>query len=173
MLDSDFSPGKDGIPTALTERVTFRGRDAVLLVLGLAVVLVNGDLVVGATSTLARAAGIPDSVIGGTIVAAGTSTPEFAVSLVANRQGRLGVFVGNIVGSNVFNVLGVLGVAAVIQPLSFESVAWHIVVTVHGRGAVDGPTALVAGGSVVRCLGGRTVGPGTTGAGRMRDPRLY
>ena len=130
MLDSDFSLGNDGIPTTLTERVTFRGRDVVLLVLGLAVVLVRGDLVVGAASTLARAAGTPDPVSGGTIVATGTSTPAFAVSLVAVRHGRLGVFVGKIVGSNVFNVLGVLGVAAVIQPLSFESLAWHIAITV-------------------------------------------
>ena len=133
--DADFSSENAGIPTALTERVTFRGRDAVLLILGLAVVLASGDLMVGAASTLARAAGIPDSVIGGTIVAAGTSTPEFAVSLVAMRKGRLGVSVGNIVGSNVFNVLGALGVAAVIRPLSFgsvalESVGWLVVVTV-------------------------------------------
>ena len=133
--DTDPGPEKEGVPTALTERVTVRGRDAVLLVLGLAVVLVSGDLMVEAASTLARTAGIPDSVIGGTIVAAGTSTPEFAVSLVAMRQGRLGVSVGNVVGSNVFNVLGVLGVAAIIRPLSFgsvalESVAWLIIVTV-------------------------------------------
>ncbi|MUV56864.1 calcium/sodium antiporter [Halogeometricum sp. CBA1124] len=133
--DTVPSSVSEGIPTALTERVTFRGRDAVLLVLGLAVVLVSGDLMVGAASTLARAAGIPDSIIGGTIVAAGTSTPEFAVSLVAIRQGRLGVSVGNVVGSNIFNMLGVLGVAAVIRPVSFgsvalESVAWLIVVTV-------------------------------------------
>jgi len=125
----------EGIPTALTERVTFRGRDALLLVVGLAVVLVSGDLMIGAASTLARAGGIPDSVIGGTIVAAGTSTPEFAVSLVAMREGRLGVSVGNVVGSNVFNVLGALGVGAIIRPLSFggvalESVAWLVVVTV-------------------------------------------
>ena len=131
----DLGPENEAIPTALTERVTFRGRDAVLLVVGVAVVLVSGDLMVGAASTLARAASIPDSVIGGTIVAAGTSTPEFAVSLVAVRRGRLGVSVGNVVGSNVFNLLGVLGVAAVVRPLSFgsvtlESVAWLLVVTV-------------------------------------------
>jgi cation:H+ antiporter len=123
------------IPTALTERVSFRGRDAVLLVVGLAVVLVSGDLMVSAASTLARDAGISESVIGGTIVAAGTSTPEFAVSLVAIGQGRLGVSVGNVVGSNVFNLLGIMGVAAVVRPLSFppvvlESVAWLLVVTV-------------------------------------------
>jgi cation:H+ antiporter len=121
------------VPTALTERLSFPGRDVVFLVAGLAVVLVSGDLLVGAASTLARAAGLSDSVVGGTIVAAGTSTPEFAVSLVAVRRGRLGVSVGNVVGSNVFNVLGILGVAAVVRPLSFggvalETVAWLAVV---------------------------------------------
>lgn len=123
------------IPTALTERVSFRGRDAVFFVVGLAVVLVSGDLMVSAASTLARGAGISESVIGGTIVAAGTSTPEFAVSLVAIRQGRLGVSVGNVVGSSVFNMLGILGVAAALRPLAFdavllESVVWLIAVSV-------------------------------------------
>jgi cation:H+ antiporter len=123
------------IPTALTERVSFRGRDAAFLVVGVAVVLVSGDLMVSAASTLARGAGISESVIGGTIVAAGTSTPEFAVSLVAIRQGRLGVSVGNVVGSNVFNVLGIMGVAAVLRPLTFdavllESVRWLVAVSV-------------------------------------------
>ena len=132
---SDAAPETTGIPTQLTERVAFRGRDAVLLVVGLVVVLISGDLMVGAASTLARTAGISDSVIGGTIVAAGTSTPEFAVSLVAMRRGRLGVSVGNIVGSNVFNMLGILGVAATIRPFSFgavalESIAWLTIVVV-------------------------------------------
>jgi cation:H+ antiporter len=132
---ANVSSETTAIPTALTERVAFRGRDALLLVVGLAVVLVSGDLMVGAASTLARAAGVSDSVIGGTIVAAGTSTPEFAVSLVAMNQGRLGVSVGNVVGSNVFNMFGILGVAAALRPLSFgsvalESVAWLTVVSV-------------------------------------------
>jgi cation:H+ antiporter len=132
---SDAAPETTAFPTQLTERVAFRGRDAALLVVGLVVVLVSGDLMVGAASTLARAAGISDSVIGGTIVAAGTSTPEFAVSLVAMRQGRLGVSVGNVVGSNVFNMLGILGLAAVVRPFSFgavalESVAWLTVLAV-------------------------------------------
>ncbi|MXR40589.1 calcium/sodium antiporter [Halobaculum sp. WSA2] len=133
--DADPAAETDTIPTELTERVSFRGRDAVLLMVGLAVVLVSGDLMVGAASSLARTAGVPDSVIGGTVVAAGTSTPEFAVSLVAMRQGQIGVSVGNVVGSNVFNMLGVLGLGAVVRPLSFgtvalESVAWLTVVTV-------------------------------------------
>ncbi|WP_152041920.1 sodium:calcium antiporter [Salinigranum salinum] len=125
----------NAVSTALTERVDFRGRDALLLVVGLGVVLVCGDLLVGAASALARGAGVSDLVIGSTIVAAGTSTPEFAVSLVAMRRGRLGVSVGNVVGSNVFNVLGIMGLSAVIRPLSvgpdvLQTVAWLTVVSV-------------------------------------------
>jgi len=67
---------------------------------------------VEAASTLARSAGVSDWAIGGTIVAAGTSTPELAVSLVAMRRGHVGMSVGNVVGSNVFNVLGIMGIAA-------------------------------------------------------------
>jgi cation:H+ antiporter len=123
------------VPTVLAERVSFPGRDVVFLVVGLAVVLVSGDRLVEAASILARAAGLSDSVVGGTIVAAGTSTPEFAVSLVAMRRRRLGVSVGNVVGSNVFNVLGILGIGAVVRPLSFgpvalETMAWLTVIVV-------------------------------------------
>jgi cation:H+ antiporter len=138
---SDASEAEPAVPTGLTERVSFQGRDALLLLVGLAVVLVSGDLMVSTASTLARGAGVSESVIGGTIVAAGTSTPEFAVSLVAIRRGRLGVSVGNVVGSNVFNMLGILGVASLVRPLTFEavlleSVAWLLVVAVLVVGAL-------------------------------------
>jgi len=124
-----------GVPASLTDRVSFPGRDVVFVVVGLAVVLVSGNLLVGAASSLARGAGVSEWVIGGTIVAAGTSTPEFAVSLVAMRSGRIGVSVGNIVGSNVFNMLGILGLAAVVQPLAVGdaalwTLAWLAVVSV-------------------------------------------
>jgi len=131
--DPDDPPA--GVPASLTDRVSFPGRDVVFVVVGLAVVLVSGDLLVGAASSLARGAGVSEWVIGGTIVAAGTSTPEFAVSLVAMRSGRIGVSVGNIVGSNVFNMLGILGLAAVVQPLAvgdaaLGTLAWLAVVSV-------------------------------------------
>ncbi|WP_256297645.1 sodium:calcium antiporter [Haloarchaeobius salinus] len=118
----------------ITGRLTFPGRDPLLLVVGLVVVLVSGDALVGAASALARGAGVSEWVIGGTIVAAGTSTPEFAVSLVALRRGSLGVSIGNVVGSNVFNVLAVLGVGALVRPLSVSPVAletfgWLLAVT--------------------------------------------
>lgn len=125
--DSDAStqPSPEGtdITRDLLDHSGSTGRDVALLVAGLAVVLVSGDLLIGAASTLARGAGISEWVIGGTIVAAGTSTPEFAVSLVAVRRGSMGVSVGNIVGSNIFNVLGVLGMAALVQPLAVSATA--------------------------------------------------
>jgi cation:H+ antiporter len=145
------------ITRAATERVAFRGRDAVLLVSGLAVVLVSGDLMVGAATTLARGVGISEWVIGGTVVAAGTSTPEFAVSLVAVRRGRLGISVGNVVGSNVFNLVGVLGFAAAVRPLSLSGAAswslwWLVAISV----AVVG--ALWTGRQLSRPEGGLLVG---------------
>ncbi|UPW00468.1 calcium/sodium antiporter [Halorussus gelatinilyticus] len=117
------------------ERDSSSVRDVATLVVGLAVVLVSGHFMVEAATELALAAGISQWVVGGTIVAAGTSTPEFAVSLVAMRRGSVGVSVGNVVGSNVFNMVGVLGLAAVVRPLSvpaaaLESVAWLTVLVV-------------------------------------------
>lgn len=121
--------------TGVTDRDAFRGRHAAMLVAGLAITLVSGDVMVRTASTLARGVGISEWVIGGTVVAAGTSTPEFAVSLVAMRRGSIGLSVGNVVGSNVFNMLGVVGVGAAVRPLSFggaaiESLAWLTVVSV-------------------------------------------
>jgi len=114
--------------------VSFRGRDALVLVSGLVLVLASGHFMVVAASDLARTAGISDWVIGGTIVAAGTSTPEFAVSLVAFRKGHVGMSVGNVVGSNIFNVLGIMGLAAAVQPLAvggnaIETLAWLTAIT--------------------------------------------
>ncbi|WP_267640139.1 sodium:calcium antiporter [Haloarchaeobius amylolyticus] len=125
--------GDGGVTRPVTERVSVPGRDVVFLVAGLALVLVSGDYMVLAASALARGAGISEWVIGGTIVAAGTSTPEFAVSLVAIRQRSLGVSVGNVVGSNVLNITGIMGLAAVIQPIAvsgsvFSTLAWLVVV---------------------------------------------
>lgn len=113
----------EGVTRPVTEQLTFRGRDVVSLVGGLALVLVSGDYMVVAASGLARGVGISEWVIGGTIVAAGTSTPEFAVSLVAIQRGSLGVSVGNVVGSNIYNITGIMGVAAVVRPLVVSSTA--------------------------------------------------
>lgn len=127
----DRARTEGGLTRSVTELPDFRGRDVASLVGGLAVVLVSGDYMVLAASELARGAGISEWVIGGTIVAAGTSTPEFAVSLVAVRRGSLDVSVGNVIGSNIYNVTGILGVAAVVRPLTMsgtalETLAWLV-----------------------------------------------
>ncbi|MCB0215331.1 MAG: sodium:calcium antiporter [Caldilineae bacterium] len=91
-------------------------RDGLLLLVGVAVVVGGGHLLVESASSLARAFGVSDWVIGVTIVAAGTSSPELFTSLVAATRGHHGISVGNLIGSDLFNLLGVLGLAAVINP---------------------------------------------------------
>ncbi len=91
-------------------------RDPILLAVGIAAVVGGGHLLVESASGVARAIGISDWVIGVTIVAAGTSAPELATSLVAALRGHQGISIGNLIGSDIFNLLGVLGLAAVINP---------------------------------------------------------
>lgn len=84
---------------------------------GLAVLVVGGELVVRGASRLAISLGISPIVVGLTVVAFGTSSPELAVSLGATLEGSSDVAVGNVVGSNIYNILLVLGVAALVRPL--------------------------------------------------------
>lgn len=87
------------------------------LALGFAVLLVGADLLVDGAIEIARSLGVSEVVIGITLVAIGTSLPELAVSIVSVMKGEHGLVIGNIVGSNLFNMLAVIGVAASIQPM--------------------------------------------------------
>ena len=98
-------------------------RAAAAIVGGLVFVIVGGHLLVVSASDIARLFGVPAWAIGATVVAAGTSTPELAVSLVALRRGRVGVSLGNVIGSNVLNLLGALGIAALLRPLTVDPAA--------------------------------------------------
>lgn len=89
----------------------------VLLVGGLAVLIVGAEVLVRGASRLASALGIPSLIIGLTIVAFGTSSPELAVSVQSALNGQADIAIGNVVGSNIFNVLFILGISAVIVPL--------------------------------------------------------
>ncbi|WP_442506196.1 calcium/sodium antiporter [Novipirellula sp. SH528] len=93
----------------------------VLLLLGLAILVVGAEFLVRGAVTLAEAARISPLVIGLTVVAFGTSAPELAVSSVSSLKGDAAIALGNVVGSNIFNVLLILGVSAVIVPLSVSS----------------------------------------------------
>ena len=88
------------------------------LIAGLAILLVGAELLVGAASRIALALGIPPLVVGLTVVAFGTSAPELAVSLRAALDSSAELAVGNVVGSNIFNILFILGVSALVAPLA-------------------------------------------------------
>ena len=91
----------------------------VFLALGFFLLVKGADWFVDGASGLARKLGIPQLVIGLTIVAMGTSLPEAAVSISAALRGNAGITIGNIVGSNIFNILFVVGTAALIVPVEF------------------------------------------------------
>jgi cation:H+ antiporter len=96
----------------------FKWYDIFRLITGVAIIIFCADKLVDSSSILAKMFGISEWMIGITIVAAGTSVPELATSIVAVSKGRHGISVGNLIGSDLFNMLGVLGVAAIIRPLT-------------------------------------------------------
>ncbi len=89
----------------------------ILFILGVALLAVGGELLVRGASGLARRLGIPPLIVGLTVVAFGTSAPEAAVSLFASLAGQADIALGNVVGSNILNLLLILGVSAAIVPL--------------------------------------------------------
>ena len=89
----------------------------VLSVAGLAVTIVGAKLLVDGAVSVARDFGVSEALIGVTVVAIGTSLPELATTLVAARRGQNDVAFGNVIGSNIFNVLGILGITALVSPL--------------------------------------------------------
>ncbi len=97
--------------------------DVLLVLLGLALLLAGSRLFLDGAVGMARSLGVSELVIGLTIVAAGTSLPETATSVVAALRGERDIAVGNVVGSNVFNILGVLGLASLVSPVGVEVAA--------------------------------------------------
>jgi cation:H+ antiporter len=91
-------------------------RDAGLVLLGLALLVGGAQLLVNAAVDIAQQLGVSQLVIGLTIIAAGTSLPELATSLLASLRGQREIAVGNIIGSNIFNLFGVLGLTALVSP---------------------------------------------------------
>jgi cation:H+ antiporter len=100
-------------------------RAALMTLGGLVVLVIGARLLVDSATTIARTYGISEAVIGLTIVAVGTSLPELATSVVAALRKQTEIAVGNIVGSNIFNIFGILGLTAVIAPIPAEArFAW-------------------------------------------------
>ena len=106
-LDSDTEPA---------EKVSI-GKSILLLIVGLGLLIASSRMLVWGAINVAQALGVSDLLIGLTIVAVGTSLPELASSIAAARRGENDLAVGNIIGSNIFNTLVVVGIAAVITPI--------------------------------------------------------
>ena len=96
-------------------------RESLLLAMGLAFIVGGSHVLVMSASSLARSFGISEWTIAVTVVAAGTSAPEFATALVGVLKGRYGISLGSLIGSDIFNLLGVLGLAGMLQPVEVTS----------------------------------------------------
>lgn len=94
----------------------------VWIIVGLACLIGGSNLFVEGATKVAEHIGVSEAVIGLTIVAGGTSLPELATSVVSVRKGNSGIAIGNVLGSNVFNILAILGVAGVITPIHLQGI---------------------------------------------------
>jgi cation:H+ antiporter len=125
---------------------------------GIAGVVWGADLLVRAAIELAQSLGVSDAVIGLSIVAVGTSLPELATTVVATLRRQSDVAFGNIVGSNIFNVLGILGVTALVQPLAVPASIARFDVWVMLAVAVVGIAFAITGWRLSRLEGGLLLG---------------
>lgn len=95
---------------------------SIWVIAGLGALIYGGDRFVAGASGIARGLGVSEAIIGLTIVAAGTSLPELATSVTAALKGQTGIALGNVIGSNIFNIFLVLGASATIRPLAFGDI---------------------------------------------------
>ena len=114
-----FSIPNDDDDEALEKPMSV-GKILLFVLLGLAGLIFGGNIFVNGATELARVAGLSEAVIGITIVSAGSSLPELAVSVSAARKGNVGIALGNVLGSNILNIFLILGCSATITPISLD-----------------------------------------------------
>ena len=95
-------------------------KSIIMAILGLAGVVIGGQLVVNGASDIAKSFGASETLIGVTVVAIGTSLPELVTSIMAARKGENDIAVGNVIGSNIFNILFIISAASIINPLTLD-----------------------------------------------------
>lgn len=98
------------------------GISIVIAIVGLVITIFGARFLVSGAVTIAQMAGLSEAVIGLTIVAIGTSMPELVTAIIAVRKGQGDVALGNVLGSNIFNILGILGITAIVQPMEIPAV---------------------------------------------------
>ena len=115
--------GKGDYSDDIQVKIMKPGKAVLLILAGLALLVAGGRMIVYSAVELATSWGMPERIIGLTIVSVGTSLPELATSVVAARKKNTDIAVGNIVGSNIFNIFFILGLTAVIEPVPFQAAA--------------------------------------------------
>ena len=106
-------------------------KSTLFILIGIAGIVLGGQLVVNSASDIAASFGLSQTLIGLTIVAVGTSLPELVTSIVASRKGENGLALGNAIGSNIFNILLVMGLSIVISPIGVKMQSvWDLVVLI-------------------------------------------
>ena len=101
----------------------------ILIIAGLVLIVAGGQTVVYGAKETARAVGMTETLIGLTIVAVGTSLPELVTSVVAARKGETELAIGNVIGSNIFNLLFILGASALIHPIAINMASLYDMIT--------------------------------------------
>lgn len=118
---------RDALTNRIEEEEEYKSitplRCAIYIVGGLTAIVCGGDLVVECAKEIALALGMSQTLVGLTVVALGTSLPELVTSVVASRKGENGLALGNVIGSNIFNILMVLGASAAVKPVPVNGLA--------------------------------------------------
>lgn len=110
--------GNDTVEEETSKKTMSTMMSVVWIVVGLGCLIGGSNLFVDGATKVATSLGVSEAVIGLTIVAGGTSLPELATSVVSARKGNSGIAIGNVLGSNVFNILAILGVTGIISPMA-------------------------------------------------------
>ena len=113
-------PSGGAVAGAVQQASASRGRNMVLVLVGMAGLGLGAELMVRGAVMVATLLGVSEAVIGLSIVAVGTSLPELAASLMSAWKGEMDISIGNVIGSNIFNVLFVLGICPMIEPIAIE-----------------------------------------------------
>lgn len=101
------------------EKGDFKVKDILFIIVGIVGIILGGQLVVNSATSIAEALNISQNVIALTIVAVGTSLPELVTSVIASKKGEVDIAIGNVVGSNIFNIFFILGLSSAISPISY------------------------------------------------------
>ena len=115
---------RDELSSAASHRLANAPMAGVLVVIGLVLLAGGGHLLVASALSLVALLGVSEAAIGLTIVAVGTSLPELATTVLASIRGQGDIAIGNVVGSNIFNIVGILGLTAIVHPLEMGGITW-------------------------------------------------